>query len=204
MSDRPMITVKEAKDRLGLKTPQQVHQLLKKCPDARVKDGKRTFIDWFMLEEWVAEHPDHGVGQGSAKRRSKVTDFKSAEQVEEERIKAQAKGYPVPFEQIPQMALWNKGKWRGWAFGACESVDDDLAVFITQAGKDGHWVPSTVAAGVASGEMFVLKPEESLRFFELQLLRVRDTDPRIKKAIKLIDQAAALLEEVAVEQPDVA
>jgi len=200
MSDN-LIDVKEAQKRLGFDRPQQVHQLLKKCPNSRVKDGRRTFIDWSVLQVWTEENPEHGVGQGPV-RRTKTTELKSPEQVEKEARENLARGYPRPFEPVPEFVLWNKGLWRGWSFGAVETCDETAVTFITQSAKKHLWVPLTVAASVAEGTMFVLDPGESVRFIALQLTRVRKDDDRFKEVIKRLSDAADLLDEIKEDRED--
>lgn len=180
-----LITIKEMQELLGVDKPQPCHQFIKRFGIDRVKVDGHTFVvraDVLAAlagqVEKVKAAPKSVNGSGSGS----VSD---AKKMGPELIK--------PFDAAPELAMWNRGKWQGWAVASVESVDPQTVEMITSYGRKYLWEKGKVVADFASGASFFNEPQEILGFVALQLLRVKSAHPEMATIIKDLVEVSSKL-----------
>lgn len=172
-----LLSMKEVAQRLSwpVENQSRVHTFIKRNNITKYREGKRTFVSWADVKE--AYH--------------KPTPTLSSKFVDS--IPDEYADVIFPFEQRPELVLWDRGQYQGWAVAAVEETDATTITMATSYGKKYFWGKKSVGDAIANGEMFFNEPQEVLHFIVAQLLRKIDT-PGVKETIRKIHEAAIALE----------
>ena len=170
------ISIKEAMAVLGYDSQPQTHAFIKRWDIVKIKDGARTYIDDADLERAMAEAEKSGG-------RKKLTEEEKADRAAKKKAgKAGADeeaavelGF-MPFEKDPRLLLWNKGEYRGWAFGAIKDVTEELVGVVKDYCSDmAYWLPKGVTEAIGRREMFIVEPSQVVGFLAAQLMGTQDS-----------------------------
>lgn len=179
MSEIPtdLLSMKEVAQRLSwpVENQSRVHTFIKRHGIPKYREGKRTFVSWADVRE--AYHKP--IPTLSSKFVDSIPD--------------EYAGVLLPFEQRPELVLWDRGKYQGWAVAAIEDTDSRTITMATSYGKKYFWEKKSMGDAIANGEMFFNEPQEVLHFIVAQLLRKIDA-PGVKETIRKIHEAAIALE----------
>ncbi len=171
------IKIKEAMDILGFDSQPMVHAFIKRWDITKIKEGRRTFIDEDELNVAI-EKAETTRGQRKVLTPEEKADRKARKAAKKggaDTEAAEELGFR-PFATKPELLLWNKGEWRGWAFGAIADVTPDLIGVVKEYCSDlGYWLPKSIAESIGKKEMFILNPSQTVGFLAAQLMGSGDS-----------------------------